>query len=101
MSSERSRSGGTRISMVLQPVKEIAPKPFIPHLLQKILVGRGDDLNIDLSRHGFTQSTHLPLLENPQKLGLCVEREIGQFVQEQDSSMGSLQQSLAGFPRRP
>ena len=103
MSPVRSRSGGTRIGIDGQPVEEIAPERSVLDLHLEILVGRGDEADVDLHRSLGADRGHPLFLDDPQKLGLERQRHLADLVEEQRAAVRHLEQAapaLAGARER-
>ena len=94
MSSLRSRSGrqlhGDDVEAVEQVLAELA---FVHHVAQ-IDVGRGDDPDVDLDRLDAAKAHELALLDDAQQLGLRLERDVADLVEEDRPLVGELEQPL-------
>ena len=66
---------------------------FLHHLFQ-VPVGGGDDPHVHRYGAGAAHPADLLLLEHPQQLGLQVKGHVSDFVQENGSGMGELEQAL-------
>src|SRR5207247_2890576 len=60
----------------------------------KILIGRGNDSQIDVINLGAPDRPHFPLLENAQQLRLHLKWEIANFIEKHSASLGRTEQSL-------
>ena len=67
----------------LEPIKEIAAKLLFGDHLCQIAIGGGDQANIDVDGAGATEALDFPFLQSAQKLGLQVEREFADFIEEE------------------
>ncbi len=65
------------------------------HLALQIALGRGDDAHVGLDRFVAADAAKLARLEDAQELGLHVEREIADFVEEHRAALGELERALA------
>ena len=99
MSSLRSRSGGSWIDDDVEPVEEILAEPALLHHLPQIDVGRGDDADVDLDRLHAAEPHELALLNDAQQLGLRLERDVADFVEEDRAAVGEVEQPLLRVDR--
>ena len=85
----------------VEAVEEIlAELPFLHHLPQ-VDVGRGDDADVDLDRLHAAEPHEVALLDHAQQLGLRLERDVADLVEEDAALVGEVEQSLSsGRPRR-
>ena len=91
MSSRRSRSGGKSDLDRVEPEQQVlAEAPFVGQLVGR-QVGRGDDPHVDRHRPVGPDRDDLALLERGQQLGLEVERQIADLVEEQRAAVGRLE----------
>ena len=65
-----------------EPVEEILAELAVRHALFEVGVGCRDDSDVDALWPRVANRQHLPLFEKPQKLGLDVEREVADLVEE-------------------
>ena len=72
--------------------------PFVHHLAQ-IDVGRGDDADVDLDRLDAAEAHELALLDDAQQLGLGLERDVADLVEEDRALVGQLEQPLLRVDR--
>src|SRR6185312_3729499 len=61
---------------------EILAELALLHFLAQILLGRGDDADVDIDGAIAADATDLALLEHAQELGLQIERELAELVEE-------------------
>ncbi|VBB43702.1 hypothetical protein TRIP_B310026 [uncultured Desulfatiglans sp.] len=72
----------------LEPVKEILPEGALLDLGEEVLVGGGDDPDVDPALAGFPDAFDFPLLYDPQELHLNERADLGDLVQEDRSPVG-------------
>ena len=82
MSSLRSRSGGSWIGDDVQAVEEVLAEPALLHHPPQVDVGGGDDADVDLDRLDAAEAHELALLNHAQQLGLGLERDVADLVEE-------------------
>jgi len=68
----------------------------MPITWMRIPVGRGDDSDIDLDGFGSAETDERFFLNHPEQFHLHVERHLADFVQEQSSSVGGLEDAYFG-----
>ncbi len=100
MSSRRSRSGGSSISIVFSRNSRSWRKRFSSASWSGDDVGRGDDPHVDRDRLVRADRHHLALLERGQQLGLQMKRQIADLVEEQGAVVGGLEAARSGRRRR-
>ena len=84
-----------------QPVIQILAELAFGDALFEVGVGRREHADVHLLRLGLADRHDLLLLEKPQQLGLDVERQIADFVEEQRAAGGGAHQArLIRRPRR-
>ena len=84
----------------VQAVEEIlAELPLLHHLAQ-LDVRRGDDPDVDLDRLDAAEAHELALLDHAQQLGLRLERDVADLVEEDRALVGELEQALLRVDRR-
>ena len=72
---------------------KVQPKdPFLGPLLER-LMRRGDHAHINVTRLVITDPLQLAALEEPKHLGLELERQLADFVQEKSSAIRSFDAS--------
>ena len=75
----------------VDPVVEVlAERPFLDRLLE-VDVGRRDQPEVGLDRLGAADALDLPLLDRAQQLGLQVEPQVADLVEEQRAAGGQLE----------
>src|SRR5262249_12735605 len=75
----------------VEPVVQVLPESLLPDLGGQIAVGGRDHADVDLDRRGTAYPVELPLLQDPQQLGLCVDGEFPDLIQEDGSAVGQLE----------
>ena len=94
MSSLRSRSArqlhGDDVQAVVQVLAEL---PLVHHVAQ-VDVGRRDDADVHLDRFDAAEPHELPLLDHAQELGLRLERDVADLVEEDRALVGQLEEPL-------
>ena len=78
----------------VQPVEEVLAEPALLHLVLQVDVGGGDDAHVDLDRLHAAQAHELALLHHAQQLGLRLERDVADLVEEDAALVGELEQAL-------
>ena len=63
----------------------------VRHLLREVRIGGGHQANIHLDGARAAQPLEFVLLQNPQELGLQLERNIANLVKKQRAAMGQLE----------
>ena len=91
MSSGRARRGGHADREDVEPIVEVLPEPRLADHGGQILVGGGDDPDIDPSRPGAAQSLELAMFQDAKELRLELDREIADLVQENRGPVGDLE----------
>ena len=90
VAQRRERDGDDR-----QPEEEILAEAPLGNLQAQILLGRRHDPQVELDRLGRAHPADLPLVERAQQLGLHVERQIVQLVDEQRAALAHLERAAA------
>ena len=80
----------------VQAVEQILAERVLVDLLFEVLVGRGDDADVDLDHLVAAQPLELLLLQHAQHLGLRLEAHVADFVEEDRALVGLLE--LADLP---
>ena len=88
--AQRRQLHGDDVQPVVQVLAELA---FVHHVAQ-IDVGRGDDPDVDLDRLDAAEAHELALLDDAQQLGLRLERDVADLVEEDRALVGELEQPL-------
>src|SRR5438552_17362042 len=93
--AERRNKEGNHV----QSVKEIFPKPARSDFVLQILVGSGNDADIDA--HGGLRAYGLEtlFLQSAEDFSLSLERHVGDLVQEERAAVGKFKLSLLKFAR--
>ena len=78
----------------VQAVEEILAELALLHHLPQIDVGRGDDAHVDLDRLHAAEPHELALLDHAQQLGLRLERDVADLVEEDAALVGEVEQPL-------
>ena len=68
-------------------------------MLPQIDVGRGDDAHVDLDRLDAAEPHELALLDHAQQLGLGLERDVADLVEEDRPLVGELEEPLLRIHR--
>ena len=76
---------------------EILAELALLHLALQVLLGRRDDADVDLDGAVAADAPDLALLEHAQELGLQVERQLAELVEEDGAAVRQLERAL---PRR-
>src|SRR6476620_2910019 len=74
-----------------EPKIQIFPEPAFDHAAMQVLVGGGDNPDIDGSRFGITDAVKRLFLKHPQELTLMIDAEIADLVEKQRSLVGQLE----------
>src|SRR3954447_24663759 len=74
----------------VQPIIQVHSEPLFSHHTLKILVRSGNYPHIDASRLRTPESFELLFLNHAQELGLKLDRQLANFVQEKRTTMGGL-----------
>ena len=99
MSSFRSRSGGSTHVDDVQPVEQILAEPSLLHRLLQIDVRGRDDADIDLDDFHAAEAHELALLHHAQQLGLRLERNVADLVEEDAALVGEVEEPLLRIHR--
>ena len=70
---------------------EILAEVALLDLLLEILVGRGDDADVDLDRPRRSEALDFPFLQHAQHLGLRLRAHVADFVEEDRAVVGLLE----------
>jgi hypothetical protein len=95
-SSRRSRSGGQLHPHDGEAVVQIEPEALVVDLAAQVAVGGGHDAHVDLACLGRPDAAHLALAQHAQQLGLQVERELAELVEEDGAAVGALEGAGVG-----
>src|SRR5688572_20875929 len=75
----------------VDPVKEVLPEGTDPDPLVEVLVGRGNQPEVDRDRAAAADALDLPAFERPKQLRLNARRERSHLVQEERASVRELE----------
>src|SRR6266540_6277949 len=75
----------------LQPVEEVLAELTLGDQLLEVLVGRGDDADVDVDGFDAADALDPALLERAQDLHLHAERHVADLVEEERASLGQLE----------
>ena len=89
ISSRRSRSGGTCEADDVEAVEEVFAEATVGDQLLEVGVGGGDDANVDVDRAWLAERVDFAGLEKAQQLGLDVERDLADLVEEERAAGGA------------
>ena len=78
-----------------EAIVEILAEPPLAHVGGEVAVGRRDDAHVDGARRVVADAFVLPLLEYAEQLGLEVEREVADLVEEDRALLGEPEASGA------
>ena len=84
----------------VQAVEEVLPEVARLDLLDDILVGGGDHLDIEGHQLGAADGDQLPLLQDAQEFCLHIQRHVGDLVQEENALVRQLEFPLFAAPPR-
>src|SRR5215472_17478138 len=79
----------------MKPVIQILAKTACLHFGRKIAVCGRNNTNVHLARLRASHWLELAFLKNAQKLGLQFERQLGNFIEEDGSTVCQLEPSSA------
>ena len=88
ISSRRSRSGGRCSVHDLQAIEQVLAEAALRDQLLEVGVGGGDDADVDLDRVRLAERVDFLVLEEAQQLGLHVEADVADLVEEQRAAGG-------------
>ena len=75
----------------IQPIVEVETKAALFDQIGQLLVGCGDDADVDLDAAYTTQGFDDVVFQHTQELGLCREAHFADFVQEERPVVGQLE----------
>jgi hypothetical protein len=90
-SSRRSRNGGSVTRITESRLVEVGAEPLRVDLCEQVAIGRGDQSNVGVSRLMIAEPPEFSAIEEPQQLGLHLERELADLVDEQRAAGGDLE----------
>ena len=67
------------------------------HVIDQALVGRRDHPDIDTERLISVEAFEFAFLEDAQQFALCVNREVGDFIEEHRTGVSPLEGTGVGF----
>ena len=82
--SERGRGDGEDFEAVV----EITPEELVAHHFGEVPIGGGDEANVDGNGANAAEAFEGFLLQGAEELGLEIERDVADFVEEQGSAVG-------------
>lgn len=77
----------------LEAVVEIAAEEFVAHHFGEVSIGGGDQTDIDGDGANATEAFERFFLEGTEKLGLEVERDVADFIEEEGAAVGHFEAS--------
>ena len=83
----------------MQAVEEVLAEAAFFHLLLQVDVGGGDDADVDLDRLHAAEAHELALLHHPQQLGLRLDRDVANLVEEDAALVGQVEHALLRVDR--
>ena len=99
MSSRRSRKAGCVQADHVEPVVQVFAKPAGADQGLEVLVGRGQDPDVDRDRLRAADPLERHLLEHAQQLGLDLEVDVADLVEEERAAVGLLEPARRGRGR--
>ena len=75
----------------VEPVEEVLPEPSPGHHLLQVEVGGRNDAHVHPHRLPAAEGVELPVLEDPEQLGLQRQGQVADFVQEDGAAVGELE----------
>src|SRR5690606_14391805 len=81
----------------VEPVVEVLAEPALPDLFGQVLVGRGDDADVDRLGPRLAHLCHHSLLECAQELDLQRGRHLADLVEEEGAAVRRLELADAGL----
>ena len=79
----------------VEPVPEVLAEAAGLHLLVQPAVGGGHEAHVRLQRRGPAHALELAVLDHPQELGLQLEGQLADLVEEEGGAVGDLEAPLA------
>src|SRR5262245_7987445 len=79
-------------------IEQVLAKAALFDSAPEVGVGRRDHAHVQPHRFHATDAVDLPLLQNPQQLGLELERQVSDFVQKDGAAVGLLEAADARLP---
>jgi hypothetical protein len=78
----------------VQAIEQVLAELPLVHHVPEIDVGRGDDPNIDLDRFHAAEPHEVAFLDDPQQLGLGLERDVADLVEENAALVRQVEEPL-------
>ena len=72
----------------IQAVEQIFAEPTVVDRCLEVGVGRGDDADVDGQRRGLAERGDLARFEEAEQLGLQIEAQLADFVEEEGAAAG-------------
>ena len=94
--AERRNINGKRVDAI----EQIIAKAAAPHLRSQVLVGCGNDADIDSAQLRSTYSFHFSGLYQSEQRRLGLKRQFADFVKKNGTAVGQLKLSGMPFPGR-
>ena len=88
MSSRRSRKAGVQQADHVEPVVQVLAKPAGANQGLQVLVGGRQDADVDRDRLRAADALERHLLEHAQQLGLDLEVDVADLVEEERAAVG-------------
>src|SRR5262249_55639907 len=79
----------------VEAVEEVLAEPLVPHLLEQVAVGGGDDPDVHPDRGGAADAVELALLQDSEQLHLGFRGQLADLVEEDGAAVGQLEAPLA------
>ena len=83
----------------VEAIKKIRAKLAFFNQLLKILIGGCDTPEIDLDRLRAAHANDFVLLQNAQKIGLCLKADIADFIEKNSAAFRDLELALLAILR--
>ena len=83
----------------VQPVEQVLAEAAVLHLALQVDVGGGDDAHVDLDRLHAAEAHELAFLHHAQQLGLRLDRDVADLVEEDAALVGEVEQALLRIDR--
>src|ERR1700722_19394217 len=73
-----------------QPVIKVLPEPSRTDRALEVTIGGRNDPDVSSARLVVANRLELPMLQNPEQLGLHLRRQIAHLIKEQSAAVGEL-----------
>lgn len=83
--------GGEMDREDVETIEEIGSEAPLPGFLRQVTIGRSDDADIDREGTGATNALELSFLQDTQELGLEIQRQLPNLIQEERAPIGQLE----------